>query len=77
MGRPARPPAPTATPSAKPCPRQDSSTTGWARSEAALIASLLLRRRNAVYRRLSEKENLDTDADGIPHMYQRTEAGGA
>ncbi|MEV5545817.1 Na+/H+ antiporter NhaA [Streptomyces sp. NPDC052309] len=44
---------------------------------AALLATLLLRRRNAVYRRLSEKENLDADADGIPDIYQRTEADGA
>ncbi|MFE2647620.1 Na+/H+ antiporter NhaA [Streptomyces nigra] len=44
---------------------------------AALLAALLLRRRNAVYRRLYEEENLDEDADGIPDIYQRTEAGGA
>ncbi|MGA5454807.1 Na+/H+ antiporter NhaA [Streptomyces umbrinus] len=40
---------------------------------AALLASLLLRRRNTVYRRLYEEENLDQDADGIPDVYQRTE----
>ncbi|MBD0421888.1 Na+/H+ antiporter NhaA [Streptomyces sp. TRM S81-3] len=44
---------------------------------AALLATLLLRRRNAVYRRLSEEEHLDADADGIPDIYQRTEADGA
>ncbi|MEU9571062.1 Na+/H+ antiporter NhaA [Streptomyces massasporeus] len=44
---------------------------------AALLAALLLRRRNVVYRRLYEEENLDADADGIPDVYQRTEAGGA
>ncbi|MEU1849357.1 Na+/H+ antiporter NhaA [Streptomyces sp. NPDC019990] len=44
---------------------------------AALLAALLLRRRNAVYRRLYEEENLDEDADGIPDIYQRTEASGA
>ncbi|MGA5451991.1 Na+/H+ antiporter NhaA [Streptomyces umbrinus] len=40
---------------------------------AALLASLLLRRRNTVYRRLCEEEDLDQDADGIPDVYQRTE----
>ncbi len=44
---------------------------------AALLAALLLRRRNAVYRRLYEEENLDADADDVPDVYQRTEAGGA
>ncbi|MFF5980507.1 Na+/H+ antiporter NhaA [Streptomyces olindensis] len=44
---------------------------------AALLAALLLRRRNAVYRRLYEEENLDADADGVPDVYQRTEASGA
>ncbi|KOV49791.1 pH-dependent sodium/proton antiporter, partial [Streptomyces sp. AS58] len=42
---------------------------------AALIAVLLLRRRNALYRRLYEEENRDEDADGIPDIYQRTEGG--
>ncbi|MFE0579720.1 MULTISPECIES: Na+/H+ antiporter NhaA [unclassified Streptomyces] len=41
---------------------------------AALIATVLLRRRNALYRRLCEEENIDADADGIPDIYQR-EAG--
>ena len=41
---------------------------------AALLATLLLRRRNTVYRRLCEEENLDQDADGIPDIYQRTES---
>jgi NhaA family Na+:H+ antiporter len=39
---------------------------------SAALAALLLRRRNAVYRHLSEEENLDADADGIPDIYQRT-----
>jgi Na+:H+ antiporter, NhaA family len=43
---------------------------------AALLASGLLRRRNAVYRRLYEEENLDEDADGIPDIYQRTGSSG-
>ncbi|MFD5946349.1 hypothetical protein ACFWAZ_13955 [Streptomyces collinus] len=42
---------------------------------AALSATLLLRRRNAVYRRLYEEENLDEDADGVPDIYQRTASG--
>lgn len=37
---------------------------------AALLAAVLLRRRNKIYRRLSEAENLDADADGIPDIYQ-------
>ncbi|MFD3505142.1 Na+/H+ antiporter NhaA [Streptomyces sp. NPDC058676] len=44
---------------------------------AALIASLLLRRRNTVYRRLYEEENIDEDADGIPDIYQRTPGSSA
>ncbi|WSQ15228.1 Na+/H+ antiporter NhaA [Streptomyces sp. NBC_01231] len=44
---------------------------------AALIAALLLRRRNTVYRRLYEEENIDEDADGIPDIYQRTPGSGA
>ncbi|WP_326757412.1 Na+/H+ antiporter NhaA [Streptomyces phaeochromogenes] len=40
---------------------------------AALLATLLLRRRNTLYRRLCEEENVDQDADGIPDIYQRTE----
>ncbi|MEW2585603.1 Na+/H+ antiporter NhaA [Streptomyces virginiae] len=41
---------------------------------AAVLAALLLGRRNAVYRRLWEAENLDADADGIPDIYQRDAA---
>ncbi|MFE1287432.1 Na+/H+ antiporter NhaA [Streptomyces sp. NPDC058751] len=37
---------------------------------AAMLAALLLRRRNALYRRLYEAENLDADNDGIPDIYQ-------
>ncbi|GGY23373.1 Na+/H+ antiporter NhaA [Streptomyces djakartensis] len=43
---------------------------------AALLATVLLRRRNAVYRRLYEEENLDEDADGIPDVYQRAGSSG-
>ncbi|WP_407566017.1 Na+/H+ antiporter NhaA [Streptomyces sp. 184] len=38
---------------------------------AALLATVLLRRRNRVYRRLYEEENTDADHDGIPDIYQR------
>ncbi len=38
---------------------------------AAVVAAVLLRRRNATYRRLWEAENIDADADGIPDIYQR------
>ncbi|CAL9660701.1 Na(+)_H(+) antiporter NhaA [Streptomyces sp. enrichment culture] len=37
---------------------------------AALLASVLLRRRNRVYKRLYEEEERDEDADGIPDIYQ-------
>ncbi|RZB14322.1 Na+/H+ antiporter NhaA [Streptomyces sp. F001] len=37
---------------------------------AALVACLLLRLRNNKYRRLYEAETADTDADGIPDIYQ-------
>ncbi|AQT75680.1 MULTISPECIES: Na+/H+ antiporter NhaA [Streptomyces] len=41
---------------------------------AALLAAVLLRRRNQTYRRLYEEETADADADGIPDIYQRTAA---
>ncbi|MFF5011185.1 Na+/H+ antiporter NhaA [Streptomyces phaeochromogenes] len=44
---------------------------------AALLATFLLRRRNTVYRRLHEEENLDQDADGVPDICQRTEGSSA
>ncbi|MCY0955237.1 Na+/H+ antiporter NhaA [Streptomyces sp. H27-S2] len=44
---------------------------------AAVLAAVLLRRRNKVYRRLYDEETLDADADGIPDIYQRTLATGA
>ena len=37
---------------------------------AALLAALVLRTRNKVYRRIQEAETADTDADGIPDVYQ-------
>jgi NhaA family Na+:H+ antiporter len=38
---------------------------------AALIATVILRIRNRVYRRLREREVLDEDHDGVPDVYQR------
>ena len=40
---------------------------------AALLATIVLGRRNAIYRRISEEERQDTDHDGIPDVYQRDE----
>ncbi|MFP1628053.1 Na+/H+ antiporter NhaA [Streptomyces sp. 5K101] len=37
---------------------------------AAVLAAVLLRRRNRVYKRLWEEESRDVDADGIPDVYQ-------
>ena len=41
---------------------------------AAVLAAILLRRRNIVCRRLYEAENLDADHDGIPDIYQHDTA---
>ncbi|WP_200307110.1 Na+/H+ antiporter NhaA [Streptomyces adelaidensis] len=38
---------------------------------SALLATLLLRRRNRLYRRLYDEESVDADADGIPDVYQQ------
>jgi NhaA family Na+:H+ antiporter len=38
---------------------------------SALIASVLLRIRNQVYRRIADLETRDDDADGIPDVYER------
>ncbi len=38
---------------------------------AALIAAVILRARNRTYRRLCEAEEVDSDADGTPDLYQR------
>ncbi|MEE6259729.1 Na+/H+ antiporter NhaA [Plantactinospora sonchi] len=40
---------------------------------SALLASVVLTRRNVTYRRLHEAETRDEDADGVPDVYQRTE----
>ncbi len=37
---------------------------------SALLAALVLRRRNAVYRRIEELEARDDDGDGVPDCYQ-------
>ncbi|WP_395365939.1 Na+/H+ antiporter NhaA [Streptomyces sp. YH02] len=44
---------------------------------AAVLAAVLLRRRNRVYKRLWEDEERDEDADGIPDIYQTGSAGGS
>nr|WP_184540357.1 Na+/H+ antiporter NhaA [Micromonospora polyrhachis] len=38
---------------------------------SALLASVVLLRRNAVYRRLHEQETRDDDGDGVPDVYQQ------
>ncbi len=38
---------------------------------AALLASVVLRARNRVYRRLCEEESVDADRDGVPDVFQR------
>ncbi|GAB1689148.1 Na+/H+ antiporter NhaA [Krasilnikovia sp. M28-CT-15] len=40
---------------------------------AAGLATVVLRARNRHYRRLCAEEDLDTDADGVPDVYQRQE----
>ncbi|GAA3012558.1 Na+/H+ antiporter NhaA [Streptosporangium longisporum] len=42
---------------------------------AALLAAVILRLRNRVYRRISEAEAADDDHDGIPDLYQTTPSG--
>ncbi|MEU9238283.1 Na+/H+ antiporter NhaA [Streptomyces sp. NPDC048385] len=42
---------------------------------AAVVAALLVKRRNKIYRRLWEAETLDEDADGVPDIYQQTGHG--
>lgn len=38
---------------------------------AVVLATVVLRARNRVYRRITELETVDSDADGIPDVYQR------
>ena len=39
---------------------------------SALLASVVLVRRNAAYRRMEEEDNRDDDGDGVPDVYQTT-----
>ncbi|MEW2384237.1 Na+/H+ antiporter NhaA [Micromonospora sp. NPDC047707] len=41
---------------------------------SALLATAVLVRRNAAYRRIAEAEQVDSDRDGIPDVYQRRDA---
>ena len=43
---------------------------------AALLATVLLRLRNRIYRRIAVLEQADADVDGIPDVYQRPSAEG-
>ena len=43
---------------------------------AALVATVVLRLRNRRYRRIAEEERGDTDADGVPDVYQGRSAEG-
>ncbi len=36
---------------------------------ASLLAAIVLRRRNATYRRIAELESIDADGDGVPDIY--------
>jgi NhaA family Na+:H+ antiporter len=38
---------------------------------SALLATVVLRLRNRHYRRLAAEEEIDSDDDGIPDVYQR------
>ncbi|MFG1779891.1 Na+/H+ antiporter NhaA [Micromonospora sp. NPDC049051] len=38
---------------------------------SAVLATVVLRRRNAAYRRIAEAEQVDADHDGVPDVYQR------
>ncbi|MEU3091366.1 Na+/H+ antiporter NhaA [Streptomyces massasporeus] len=42
---------------------------------AAVVAAVLVKRRNGIYRRLWEEEMSDEDADGVPDIYQQTGPG--
>jgi NhaA family Na+:H+ antiporter len=44
---------------------------------AAVLASVVLRARNRVYRRLCEAEERDADGDGVPDVHQRRADGPA
>jgi NhaA family Na+:H+ antiporter len=42
---------------------------------SAALAAVVLARRNAVYRRVAERESVDADGDGVPDVYQRPTDG--
>ncbi|HEU4542114.1 MAG TPA: Na+/H+ antiporter NhaA [Jiangellaceae bacterium] len=42
---------------------------------SAMIATVILSRRNAVYRRISADESVDSDHDGVPDVYEPDETG--
>lgn len=42
---------------------------------SACLASLLLHRRNRLYRRLCAEEDLDADGDGVPDIHRHSDAG--
>jgi len=42
---------------------------------AAALAAIVLRMRNRTYRRIAEQESIDSDADGIPDVYQEGDPG--
>ncbi|WP_244409519.1 hypothetical protein [Streptomyces albofaciens] len=44
---------------------------------AAVLAALLIKRRNGIHRRLYEAGNRDQDADGTPGIHQQAGAGPA
>ena len=46
------------------------SASSWAPLATALLATVVLRARNRVYRPIREDEERDDDADGIPDVYQ-------
>ena len=49
----------------------DAVTTPWdQRLLRKSFASILLRIRNRIYRRICQEEDTDTDQDGIPDIYQ-------
>lgn len=72
--------------SGSPCPSSSASLAFGAGSErdehakiavmvgsllAAVLASAVLRRRNAVYRRIALADAVDDDGDGVPDAFQR------
>jgi NhaA family Na+:H+ antiporter len=38
---------------------------------ASILGTLLLKSRNRAYRRIEAEESVDTDADGVPDVYER------